>query len=298
MKRVVVTGGGGLLGSYVVSALLEDAEVVAFDLAPPVDDVGFIQASILDQQRLLDAFRGADAVAHVAAAPNIGSGSPEHIFELNVRGTWNVLEAARLAGVRRVVLCSSDSVMGNTVWPEHFWCPAYLPVDEDHPVRPADPYALSKLLGEEAGRSYARRGVEVVALRPVFILYPTMMGEVRARQADPHRYVGPCAGGHSPAGGGLCWHHVDPRDVAAAFRLALFAPWNGFAAYYLAAPSTLHPQPTLDRIREAFERLPDRFDRAPYDANHFAPMYSTARAAADLEWTPIYDHRAAAVGAT
>ena len=291
MKRVVVTGGSGLLGSYVVRALREDTEVVALDLMTPKEDVRFFHASILDRQRLLNAFRGADAVAHIAAAPNIGSGSPERIFDLNVRGTWNVLEAARLAGVRRVVLCSSDSVMGNTVWKEFFWCPEYLPVDENHALRPADPYGLSKLLGEEAGRSYSRRGVEVVALRPVFILFPKMMGEVRARHSDPDGYVGPCAGGQAPAGGGLCWHHIDPRDVANAFRLALIAPWHGFAAYYLTAPSTLHVEPTLDRIRTVFGRLPDHLDRTSYIANPFAPMFSTARAEADLKWTARHDHR-------
>ncbi|NLG54142.1 MAG: NAD(P)-dependent oxidoreductase, partial [Rhodococcus sp.] len=185
----------------------------------------------------------------------------------------------------------SDSVLGNTVWPQNFWCPKVLPVREDHELRPADPYALSKLLAEEAGRAFARRGLEVLALRPVFVLFPSMMGEVRARHANPRGYHGPCAGGHVAAGGGLCWHHIDPRDVAEAFRLAIVAPWRGFEAYWLAAPSTLHPEPTLERVRAAFGGLPETVDHALYARRPFAPMFDTGRAEQHLGWRALHDHR-------
>lgn len=292
--RVVVTGASGLLGSYVAAALAADAiDVVGLDAKPPKANHAHIDASILDLEALRRAFDGADAVIHVAAAANIGAGSPERIIDLNAKGSWCVLEAAMAAGARRVVLCSTDSVMGNTVWRDHIWLPDRLPVDEDHPLRPADPYGLSKLMAEEAGRAYARRGLEVMALRPVFILFPGMVGEVRARARDPEGYRGPCAGGHAPAGGGFLWHHVDPRDVAEAFRLALRATWNGFAAYYLAAPSTLHPRPTLERIADVFGRLPERIDEPFFARNRFAPMFDTRRAERALGWRPAFDHRVA-----
>jgi nucleoside-diphosphate-sugar epimerase len=298
MTRVVVTGASGLLGGYVARAVGAEAEVVGLDARAPDDPAAWshVTASILDEEALVPAFAGADAVLHIAAAANIGSGTGGQIIDLNVRGSWTVMEAARRAGVRRVVLCSSDSVMGNTVWKEHFWCPQALPVDERHPVRPADPYGLSKLLAEEAGRSFARRGLEVVALRPVFVLFPSMMGEVRARHADPDGYAGPCAGGHAPAGGGVCWHHVDPRDVAEAFRRALHLDWQGFEAFYLAASSTLHPLPTLDRIEQVFGRLPDRIEREVYEADPFAPMFDTRRAERRLGWRARHDLRAEVVG--
>jgi nucleoside-diphosphate-sugar epimerase len=299
MTRVVVTGASGLLGGYVARRLAEEAEVVGLDARPPAAPPAFahVTASILDQRALEDAFAGADAVLHVAAAANIGSGTGSQIIDLNVRGSWTVMEAAHRASVRRVVLCSSDSVMGNTVWKENFWCPEALPVDEHHSVRPADPYALSKYLAEEAGRSFARRGLEVIALRPVFILFPSMMGEVRARHADPAGYAGPCAGGHAPAGGGLCWHHIDPRDVAEAFRLALGLDWQGFEAFYLSAPSTLHPLPTLERIAQVFGRLPETIDRRVFDDNPFAPMFDTGGALRRLGWRAQHDLRAEVVGA-
>lgn len=300
MKRVVVTGTSGQLGGYVARAVAEEAEeVVGIDARPPPEaaDWRHVTASILDENALVTALEGADAVLHIAAAANIGSGTPGQIIDLNTKGSWTVMEATRRAGVRRVVLCSTDSVMGNTVWKEHFWCPEALPVDEGHPLRPADPYGLSKLLAEEAGRSYARRGLEVLALRPVFILFPSMMGEVRARHMDPESYTGPCAGGHAPAGGGLCWHHVDPRDVAEAFRLALLMDCQGFEAFYIAAPSTLHPLPTLERIERAFGRLPDRIEREVYEANPYAPMFDTRAAARRLGWRAAHDLRAEAMAA-
>lgn len=298
MSRVVVTGASGLLGGYVARAIAADAEVLGLDVREPEDDAGWkhVTASIMDEQALAAAFKGASAVLHIAAAANIASGTPGQIIDLNVRGSWNVLQAAGRAGVRRVVLCSSDSVMGNTVWKEHFWCPLSLPVDEAHPIRPVDPYGLSKYLAEEAGHSFARRGLEVIALRPVFILFPSMMGEVRARHADPDRYSGPCAGGHAPAGGGLAWHHVDPREVAEAFRLALHMEWRGFETFYLTAPSTLHPLPTLERIEQAFGRLPERIDHSVYKANPFAPMFDTRAAERRLGWRARHDLREQVVG--
>lgn len=293
MKRVVVTGASGLLGSYVAAAYSGDYEVLGLDTRPPSANHAHVDASILDLDAMVGAFDGADCVAHIAAAANIGAGSPQRIVELNTLGSWNVLEAAHRAGVRRVLLCSTDSVMGNTVWPNFFWAPRTLPVREDHPLRPVDPYGLSKLMAEEAGQAYAHRGLEVLALRPVFILFPSMLGEVRARHADPIGYRGPSAGGHVAAGGGLCWNHVDPWDVAEAFRLATTAEWRGFESFWLAAPSTLHWRPTLEIVRERFAILPDEVNHAHYADNPFASMFDTTRAVGSLGWRPRHDHRRA-----
>src|SRR5690606_24264961 len=99
--------------------------------------------------------------------------------------------------------------------------PAYLPIDEDHPCHPTDPYGLSKLIGETIGRSFADRGeVEVVALRPVYIMYPQVVAEWQLRARDPLAYR-PREDPASPkAGGGPFWHYVRPQDIARAFRLA------------------------------------------------------------------------------
>jgi nucleoside-diphosphate-sugar epimerase len=170
--------------------------------------------------------------------------------------------------------------------------PQYLPIDERHPLRPTDPYALSKLLNEETARSFVERGkLEVIALRPVFVLYPEMEGEVRARAKNPSGYRGPAVGGPSSAGGGAAWHYVDPRDVARAFRLALEAGTTGFDAFFISAANTLAPEPTLDRLRGRMGRLPEIRDRDLYARNPYAPLYDLIHAREGLGYVPEYDKR-------
>ena len=119
-------------------------------------------------------------IHHLLEIPNIWSGSGETIMKVNVVGLHNLLSAAEEAGVRRVVICSSDSVVGFTVREGALRAPRYLPIDLDHPLEPTDPYGLSKLLGEEMGRSFSLRGkLKIVVLRPVFVAYPEMYGEIR-----------------------------------------------------------------------------------------------------------------------
>lgn len=292
MRNVLVTGAGGYLGGYVVEALVDAYAVTGFDIKPPRRDIRHLAADVTSLPDLVSACAGMDAVIHIAAVPTVNSGPAERIMRVNVLGTWNVLQAADLAGVRRVVLCSSDSTVGNTVWREYFWLPRYLPIDEDHPLRPTDPYGLSKQLGEEAGRSFAARGrMEVVALRPVFILFPEMFPEVIARNLDPAAYRGPAAGGPVAAGGGLCWHYVDPRDVAAGFRRALEYDYRGFESFFLSAANTLAPEPTLERIEDFFGELPEIRDPAWFAGNPFAPMFDTRRSRQVLGLKSRHDHR-------
>ena len=219
-----------------------------------------------------------DAVVHVAARPNIWSGQGHEIIHTNVTGTWNVLQAAEEAGVKRVILTSSNSVIGYTVLQGAMLPPDYLPVDEAHPRRPTDAYAISKKLCEELGRSFEERGkLEVVVLRPVYVLYPEFEGEVKARAANPTSYKGPEAGGRQPAGGGVMWHYVDPRDLARAYRLALEADKPGFGPYFICGRTTLAPEPTIERLAARMgRRIPVKRPEV-YAENPHAPLYDLTR---------------------
>src|SRR3990172_12675569 len=104
--RVLVTGAGGLLGSYVVNALGR-CEVSGLDLVAPRKPIPFTKASIEDFAVVAVAAKGQDSIVHIAARPNIWSGSGSEIVATNTVGTWNVLEAAEQAGVRRGILTSS-----------------------------------------------------------------------------------------------------------------------------------------------------------------------------------------------
>lgn len=290
-QNVLVTGAGGLLGGYTVAELRDHCAVSGLDLLPAVG-VPHLVASIEDADAVARACEGQDAVVHIAARPNIWSGSGTEIVRTNVVGTWNVLEAAERAGVRRVIVTSSDSVIGFTVFEGAMIPPDYLPVDAGHPRRPTDAYALSKKLCEDMAQSFADRGrMEVVVLRPVYVLYPEFEGEVRARAADPAGYRGPAAGGRQPAGGGPMWHYVDPRDVAAAYRCALETEAPGFGPYFVCGPTTLAPEPTVERLRTRTGRDAEIRNPTLYRDHPYAPLYDLEAAARGIGFRARHDLR-------
>lgn len=293
-RRVLVTGAAGLLGRFVVDELLaHGCTVRGFDRREGVAAIDWHVGDVTDPAAVAGAVAGTDAVLHIAAVPNIWSGDGPTIMRVNTLGTYTVLDAAEAAGIGRVVFCSSDSVAGYTVREGRMLPPLYAPLDLDHPLRASDPYAVSKVLGEDLARAYAYRGLSVVALRTVFVAYPEMAGEIVARARDPARYDGPAVGGPSSAGGGPLHHHIDPRDLARAFRLALDRPMRTgeFESFYLSASVTLSPEPTLQRLRrlhgDAVEiRDPDVYRRQP-----FAPLYDLTHAAERLGFVAQYDQR-------
>ena len=105
--------------------------------------------------QLRRAFEGKDAVVHLAAIPNPRTAPADVTFQTNVQGAWSVLQAAENAGVKRVVVASSDSVFGLSYNPPD-WPPQFLPVDETHPVRPTEFYSLSKHVTETIAQSFMR----------------------------------------------------------------------------------------------------------------------------------------------
>lgn len=293
--NVLVTGASGLLGRAVVAELSGRCEVAGFDLKAGEADIEWRTGDLADTAAVARAVEGRDAVLHIAAVPNVWSGSGETIMRINVLGTYQLLAAAEAAGVKRVILCSSDSVIGFTVRAGAMLPPLYLPVDDAHPLRATDPYGMSKVLGEQVGRGFAHRGrMEVAALRPVFIAYPEMYGEIAARRRSPETYKGPLVGGPSAAGGGIAWHHVDPRDAAEGFRRALEIRLDGFDTFFLSAAVTLAEEPTLERLRRILGFLPEIRRPDVYEANPYAPLYDLSRMHGVLGLKPRFDARHAA----
>ena len=294
MSRVLVTGAAGLLGRFVVDELLAHGhDVRGLDRRKGDAAIAWHVADVTDAAAVAGAVGGTDAVLHIAAVPNIWSGDGQTIMRVNTLGTYTVLDAAEAAGVGRLVFCSSDSVAGYTVREGRMLPPLYAPLDLDHPLRATDPYAVSKVLGEDLARACALRGMAVVALRTVFVAYPEMAGEIAARGRDPERYRGPAVGGPSAAGGGPLHHHIDPRDLARAFRLALELPMRPgeFERFYLSSQVTLSPEPTLDRLRRLHGgsvevRRPDIYERQP-----FAPLYDLTHAAERLGFVAAHHQR-------
>ena len=276
-EKVVCTGGSGRLGRYVLSLLRDKCALTNLDLKDSGDGIRFAHANITDYEALKQAFAGQDAVVHLAAVPNPRVAPPDVTFHTNVQGTWAVLQAAEDVGVRRVVVASSDAALGLHYNPPG-WGPQYLPIDEDHPLRPIDFYSASKEVTEVLCRSYANRGkIEVLAIRPTHIVFPPEYPELTARGADVQNYH--------------LWTYVSPEDVAEGFRLALKVPKARYQAFFISAADGLNTRPTLDMLRERYGKLPEIRNPAYFRDNPTASLLDISRARDVLGFQPTSDWR-------
>jgi UDP-glucose 4-epimerase len=241
-EKLVCTGGSGRLGRHVVALLRDSCKVTVLDTEPGGSDA-FVRADVTDIAALRLAFAGQDAVVHLAAVPNPRTAPAEITFQTNVQGTFAVLQAAEECGVRRVVVASSDSVVGFHYNPPD-WQPQYLPIDERHPLCPTEFYSLSKQVTETICRSYAARGrLEVVVIRPSYIAFPHEYPQLEARGGDLMNYH--------------LWTYVAPEDVARAFQLALALPKVRFEHFFISASDGVNRRPTLELVRERYGFLPE-----------------------------------------
>ena len=167
--KVLVTGGGGFIGSHLVDRLLRDGNEVRIldnfatgrreNLAEVDSEIELVEGDIQSYERVHTAVRGCELVFHIAALPSVPRSIQDPLTSTasNVTGTLNVLLAARDEDVRRVVFASSSSVYG----PQREF-----PQREDVALRPISPYAVSKLAAEGYCRAFTHvYGLETVAVR-------------------------------------------------------------------------------------------------------------------------------------
>jgi len=166
MRKVIVTGGAGFIGTHLLHALQNLADAEALDLALP----GGID--ILDRKAVERAVACADTVIHLAAVSSVGEAlaNPSRCAAVNVDGTRTVLEAARKARVRRVVFASSAAVYGEA---RKGWASR-----ESDRLAPACIYGHTKRLGEQVVEEYAGRNRSAVALRFFNVYGPSQLGGV------------------------------------------------------------------------------------------------------------------------
>jgi dihydroflavonol-4-reductase len=166
--NVFITGASGFIGGHLAAALARSgANVRALIhrrrawIAAPVE---FVQGDLRDEELLADACRGIDLVFHCAAALGASQIGAKEFRSVNAGGTRALLEAARAAGVRRVVHFSSAGVLGRV---ENGRV-----ADEDYPPAPRDVYDRTKLEGERIALEAARAGLDVVVIRPGWVYGP------------------------------------------------------------------------------------------------------------------------------
>lgn len=215
MSLVLVTGATGEVGRGVLPWLQERFVLRLLALEPAGDDPRRIQADLLDWEALSSALHGVDAVLHLAVASGHSGVYEDDVFndcrfDVNVKGVHHVFEAARRAGVRRIVHVSSlMAVWGHGV---------AATVAGNAPPRPVGVYALTKALSEEIARYYAEvHDMEVITLRiaaPLDIHDPDLTRKaVRPQQ-------------------------VPLPDLAQAFTLALTVPLRGYEIVTIVGESS------------------------------------------------------------
>ena len=273
---IVVTGAAGRLGRRVVGLLLDrEIEVLATDQVA-ADDLSteFELCDLSDAKMTERLLKGAEGVIHMGAIPGPLRAEGRVIFDNNVHSTFNLMVSAAEMGLRRVVFSSSAFGMG---WAHDgaAFVPIYLPLDEEHPMMPFEPYGLSKQVGEDIGKMIARNSTtSVVSLRFTNVVPPEGQEEFPWQAPTPANPLTL-----------VMWAYADPRDVAEAHVLALEADIEGHEAFMIAQPSTRFQEPTLDLIKNNFGDSVEI--RGPLQGT--ASVISTEKAQRMLGWKPRYD---------
>ena len=208
--NILVTGGSGRIGSYVVRELMQAGHnLTSVDVRPPADKrCRFLRMDLTNSGEVYQtlATAHAEAAIHLGAWASAGIVPDTRTYGDNVQGTFNLFQACADMGIKRVISASSAQVYGFAKAP-----PQYVPVDETHPLRPANCYALSKIAGEQVADYFVERfGMTILSFRFMGIRTPNEISLEIARIVE-----------NPGSGTGLLWTRTDVRDAAMACRLAV-----------------------------------------------------------------------------
>ncbi len=260
--RIVVTGGSGKLGRAVVADLIDHGhQVVVLDRIPsPHPEATFLRIDLGDLGAVIEALTGiddrydsVDAVVHLAAIPAPGLTTNAATFTNNLTATYHVFDAARIAGIKRIVWASSETVLGLPMGPDA--PPPYLPVDEEFHPRPASAYSLAKTLEEELALQFCRWDPELTAvgLRFSNVMDPADYAQFPAFDDDPALRQW------------NVWGYIDARDGAQAVRLALTADLRGREVFVIANADTVMSRSSRELAAQVFPDLEVRKDLTEHE---------------------------------
>ena len=283
IERVAVTGGNGRIGTAILEAFGEhDYHTVDLARGKRREEVAdeYRTTDLLDAGEVYGALAAsdADAVVHMGTIPSPRNHAGHTTFESNAMSAYNVLEAASALDLDAVVLPSSINVMGAD-FQEAQTEVSYLPVDEDHPLTPRDPYALGKRTTEVLGAGFARRPdtPQVASLR-----YPWVATseELRAAYAEGDRSLSGLRESDWN-GRSTLFSYLHVEDAAAVARRAIEADLDGHEAFWAVAADT---NATVPSGRLATEIFPSVEVRGELDEHE--SLISIAKARDLLDWEP------------
>ena len=246
--RIAVTGGSGKLGRNVVRRLTDDGhQVTNLDQAGEREH-GFTRVDLRNYGEVVDVIlglddrhEGFDAIVHLAAIPAPGLAPDAATFENNMQATYNVFQAARRAGIKKIVYASSETVLGLPFDVD----PPYIPVDEEYPARPESTYSLVKHLEEQMAIQLTRWDptLSSTGLRFSNVMDPEDYEEFPSFDADASLRKW------------NLWGYIDGRDGAQAVARALEHGKPGFGAFIIANEDTVMSRPSSELAAEVFPNV-------------------------------------------
>ena len=260
-KNIIVTGGSGMAGKWVVKDLLDHGHrVLNLDRTVLKDSAArTVITDLTDAGQVFNALCSTtvrhefspsikpepiDAIIHFAAIPRIMTHPDNEVFRINVMSTYNVLDAAAKYGIKKVIIASSETTYG-IVFADSYRMPEYLPLDEDYPVDPMDSYAMSKVINETTAKAFhARTGSDIYCLRIGNVIDPVDYAKFPEYFKDPgfRRRI--------------TWSYIDARDLATASRLAVDTDGLGFQVMNVAADDVSSDLPTAELLKRFYPTVP------------------------------------------
>lgn len=246
--KIAVTGGSGKLGRHVVRRLTSEGHWVLNLDRVGERSPGLVVVDLRDYGQVVDAFLGVDrrhsgfdAVVHLGAVPAPGLMPDAATFENNMLSTYNVFQAARRAGIKKVVYASSETVLGTPFDVD----PPYIPVDEEYPARPETTYALVKRLEEQMAIELTRWDPEL-----------SIVGLRFSNVMDPDDYEAfPSFDAAAMLRKWNLWGYIDGRDGAQAVLRALENGKPGFEAFIIANADTVMTRSSASLAAEVYPNV-------------------------------------------
>lgn len=287
-QRIMVTGAAGLVGRAVCRRLHARGNIVV-----PVDRAGglrigemtVLEADLRNPHRLHALARdGLDALIHCGAfsGPMVARDDPVAMVDVNIGGTANVLELARIHGARRIVYCSSTSAYGDTP-------PG--PVAEETVMHPASLYGASKVCGEQLVSAYARQyGVDGLSLRLSWVFGPHRTTDCMIRRMLTDAMQGVPT--RVPYGRDFHRQYLYVEDAAAALVAALDAPTLPRREYNVTGGTRLTLGEVAAIVKRVMPGADIELDAGPDPLDEYQAQFDISAAAADLGYRPAFDMEA------
>lgn len=281
-QQILITGGSGQVGAYVIDRLKARHKLSVLDRIPPVHypDLPFLKVDLTSLREVNQAVKGFDVVVHLAAIPHPFNDPGDRVLSVNVTSTYNIMEAARLNGIRRVIYACSESASGFGI--HAYPCkPDYIPIDEEHPSRPHESYGLSKYCAEIICQEYSRAyGIESISLRYAWVWLDACREEIEkilARQMAEEWFAA----------------YIFPEDVAQAIECSLSMQLPDrhfpFEMFYLTAQDTFSALPSLDLINKLFQGDRPKIRKPAYfEENPHASLFDITKAKKMLGYNPEF----------